>query len=246
MITIPIPLDLDTDYVLDIEMLDAGAADGSPGDSVWRSTFTTGGFHTLNEFATSFQIARVGHRGVHAEDVGKLQAIGVQFAGKDPQGSEFDTALTATLPDGSAGAGLDAQPVPRSPRVLVFWDPSTPPQPAALLIDASEPMWRSRPIPTEITDPGLATAKRYELKPAPWLRLDQQPGGDDIVDHIVPAPGGQRALVLLKSNSRGKQIKLALRRIAHTEPYLDGPGAVDQFANLLDLTLDAAPWEEVS
>lgn len=237
MVTMPIPLDLYTDYVLDIEMLDKGAADGTPGERVWRGSFTTGGFHTLDEFAKSFQIALVAHRGVHTDDVGKLDTIGVTFAGKNPQGAEFDTALTQ--------AGLDPQPVANVPRVVVFWEPGVPnPQPTALLIDSSEPMWRSRPIPIDVTDPGPAAARRFELRPSPWLQLAQQAGGDDLVDHIVQSPGGQRALVTLKPNSRGKHIRLALKRLAHIEAYLDGPGAVDQFFTILDLVLDVAPWEE--
>jgi len=83
------------------------------------------------------------------------------------------------------------------------------------------------------------------MKPTAWLDLQQQPGGDPIVDHIVPAPGGQRALVTLKPGSRGKQVKIALRRIALTQPYLDGPAATDQFFTVLDLSLLQAPWEEV-
>ena len=238
MITIPIPLDLDTDYVLDIEMLDKAAADGTTGILVWRGSFTTGDFPTLDEFAKSFRISRISQRGVHSADIGKLQAIGPQFAAKNPEGAEFDTALIT--------AGLDAQPLPKSPRMIIFWDATLPdPQPAAILIDSSEPMWRNRPIPTKMTDPGPAAAQRYDLDPQPWLSLDQQAGGDPIVDHIVAAPGGQRALITLKPNSRGKHIKLGLRRIAHLEPYLDGPGAIDQFSNILDLSLAAAPWEEV-
>ena len=37
---------------------------------------------------------------------------------------------------------------------------------------------------------------------------------------------------------------LALRRIAHTEAYLDGPSATDQFYTILDNKLTVAPWEE--
>ena len=237
MITIPIPLDLDTDYVLDIEMLDKGAADGTAGTLVWRGSFTTGDFPTLDDFARSFRISRISQRGVHSDDIGKLQAVGALFASRSPQGSEFDVALIT--------AGLDAQPLPKSPRMVIFWDASLPdPQPAAILIDSTEPMWRDRPIPIKITDPGPAAAQRYDLDPQPWLSLDRQ-GSDPIIDHIVSAPGGQRALVTLKPNSRGKHIMLGLRRIARVEPYLDGPGATDQFSNILDLTLDTAPWEEV-
>jgi large repetitive protein len=237
MLTIPIPLDLYTDYTIDIEMLDKAAADGSPGTLVWRGTFSTGGFRTGAEFATSFQISRVNHRGVHSDDIGKLQAIGALYASQPPQGDQLDTALT--------GAGLEALPVPKVPAFTVFWEPSTPPQPVAILVDSSEPMWRDRPLPTQITGPGPTAAQWYELQPQPWLELAQQPGGDDIVDRIVTAPGGQRALVTLKSGARGKHILLALQRIAHTEPYLDGPGATDQYLTVLNMNLTAAPWEEV-
>ena len=37
-----------------------------------------------------------------------------------------------------------------------------------------------------------------------WLRLEEEAGGDAIVDKVIKAPGGQRALVTLKPNSRGK------------------------------------------
>jgi hypothetical protein len=237
-VVIPIPLDLFTDYLLDIEMLDAAAADGSPGQVVWRGSFSTGGFPTAAAFADSFQSTEVNHRGVHLNDVGKLQAIGTAFASRDPEGGELDTAL--------AQAGLGALPVPKIPGCTIFWDPDSPlPQPAAILVDGCEPIYRSRPIPTLLTDPPPTAAQRYELVSQAWLDLAQQTGGDDIVDQIVPAPGGQRALVTLKPGSRGKRIVLALRRIAHTEAYLDGPGATDQFYTILNSLLTAAPWEEV-
>ena len=236
LIEMALPLDLFTDYLLDIEMLDAGAADGSPGVRVWRGSFSTGGFATAQDFATSFQIVTVNHRGVHTDDVGKLQAVGTQFAGLDPQGSEFDDALS--------GAGLDALPAPKLPGMTIFWDPTTPPQPAAILVDSSEPMWRSRPLPTLVTDPPPAVAQRYQMLAQPWLTLVQQTGGDNVVDQIVAAPGGQRALVTLKANSRGKRIMLALRRIAQTAAYLDGPSATDQYYTILNKSLTVAPWEE--
>jgi large repetitive protein len=237
VLTIPIPLDLFTDYMIDIEMVDKAAPDGTKGDLVWRGSFSTGGFRTETDFANSFQISKVNHRGVHSGDVGKLQAIGPMFAGHDPQGSEFDTALNS--------AGLEALPVPKVPAFTVFWEPSSPPQPVAILVDGSEPLWRERPLPTEIVSPDPTAAKWYELASQPWLALTQQPGGDDIVDKVVVAPGGQRALVTLKPNARGKHILLALDRVPHSEPYLDGPGATHQFFTILNMNLTTAPWEEV-
>ena len=105
-------------------------------------------------------------------------------------------------------------------------------------------MWRSRPLPTLITDPPPGAAQRYQMTSQQWMDLVQQAGGDNIVDQIVAAPGGQRALVTLKANSRRKHIMLALRRIAHSEAYLDGPSATDQFYTILDNKLTVAPWEE--
>jgi large repetitive protein len=238
VITIPIPLDLYTDYVLDIEMLDKAAADGSPGTRIYRESFSTGGFQTLDEFAKSFMTARVGHRGVHSDDAGKLQAIGTKFASQAPQGSDFDAEWQK--------ANMDALAVPKSPRSTVFWEPGVPdPQPVAILIDASEPMFRSRPIPKEVADGGLAAAKRFEMVSEPWLEAAEQAGGDPLVDVVVPVPGGQRALITLKPGSRGKHVKVALHRFAFPQAHLDGVSAVDQFATILDLELEHAPWEEV-
>ena len=237
VLTIPIPLDLFTDYLIDIEMLDTSAPDGSPGTRIWRGSFSTGGFPTLEAFASSFQTAKPGHRGVHAGDTGKLQAIGSSFAGRTPRGPEFDSALL--------NAGLDALPAAKQPGFTVFWEPTSPPQPVAILVDASAPMLRQRPIPLQLTGPGPSAAQWYELQSQPWLALAQGPSGDAVVDHIVVAPGGQRALVTLTPAARGKHVVLALERVAHTESYLDGPTAVNSFFTVLDQVLANAPWEEV-
>jgi hypothetical protein len=234
MATIPIPLEPFTDYVLDIEAVAKGAPEGASGPSVWRRSFSTGAFPTLADFAKSFAIAALEQR---FAPPGALQAIGVTFAAAPPEGSQLDEALIA--------AGLEPLPVPKFPRVVIFWQGAGPnPQPAAVLIDSSEPMWRSRAIPRELTDPGPAGAKRFELVPVEWLTVAEQPGGDPVVDRIVRAPGGQRALVTLKANSRGKRLRLALKRIAQKEPYLDGPAATDQFFTVADFNFIRAPWEE--
>ena len=130
---------------------------------------------------------------------------------------------------------------------MIFWEQadSGPPQPVAVLLDSSEPMWRERPLPKEVADDGPTGAKRYEMVSTPWLKLVRH-GGDDIVEeNIVRAPGGHRAFLRLKPNSRGKNIRLALQQIAQKEDYLDGPDGVDKFCTVLDLALLAAPWEEV-
>lgn len=93
-------------------------------------------------------------------------------------------------------------------------------------------------------DPNPSNAKRYEMTTTEWLRLEEEAGGDAIVDKVIQAPGGQRALVTLKPNSRGKTLRLALRLVAQKEPYLDGPTAADQLFTVINAQLNRAPWEE--
>lgn len=234
MVHIPIPMELYTDYIMDVEMTDQDAPEGAIGQSIWRRSFSTGGFRTLDAFAQSFIAARVKHR---SANVGALQAIGTFFAARQPEGNEFDTKIIE--------AGLEPLELPDHPQLVVFWETLETPQPVAIMIDASEPLWRRRMLPYERIDASPEGAKRYEMKLVTWLAPDEQSGGEPIVQQIIAAPGGQRALVILKANSRGKRLKLALRRIAQPEPYLDGAGATDQYATIAELILISAPWEEV-
>jgi len=234
MTTMPIPLEPFTDYVLDIEMVDKGAPDNAAGDVVSRTGFSTGRFATVTTFAQSFALERVLHR---FSKPGELQAIGTQPWAANPQGNQLDDAMI--------GAGLEPMAVPQAPRIVVFWETAVPkPQPSAVLVDSSEPMWRSRKIPKETVEPNPPNMKHYEMTPTEWLRLVEEAGGDAIVDTIVVAPGAQRALVTLKPDARGKTLRLALRQVAQKEDYLDGPAAVDQFFTIINTRLDRAPWEE--
>jgi large repetitive protein len=236
MVTVPIPLDPLTDYVMDVEYVRKDAPRDTPGTRVLRRSFTTSAFRTLEDFALGFRAARVQHRFCRP---GALRAIGVQFTSRAPEGPELDQALMA--------AGLEPMPVPDSPRVVVFWEQTTPaslPSPAAVLVDATEAMWRGRPYPQKVSEPPPSTATRWELVERLWLSLEQAPGGDAVVDRIVPAPGGQRALVTLEPGARGKTLKLVLRRKAQPEAYLDGPAATDELRTVADIALLGAPWEE--
>ena len=234
MVTIPIPLEPFTDYALEIEMVDKGAPANATGPLVWRTGFSTGRFPTETAFAKSFALDRVLHR---FSQPNALQAIGSQPWAADPQGNQLDEAMIA--------AGLEPMGVPEAPIIVVFWETAGPnPQPAAVLVDSSEPMWRSRKVPKKSMDPNPPNGSRYEMTPAEWLKLEEQAGGDAIVDKVVRAPGAQRALITLKPNSRGKTLKLALRHVAQNEDYLDGSAATDQFFTVVNTKLNRAPWEE--
>ena len=232
--TVPIPLEPFTDYVLDIEMADKAAPEAAAGTVVWRTGFSTGRFPTIAELAKSFQLNRVLHR---FSKPGALQAIGTQPWAADPQGNQLDAAMIA--------AGLEPMGVPTAAGVIVFWEAgATAPQPAAVLVDSSAPMWRSRRVPVEVAVPTPPHLKQYEMQTLAWLRMGEESGGDAIVDKVVQAPGGQRALITLKPNARGKTLRLALTKVAMTQPFLDGPSAVNETFTIVDTRLTSAPWEE--
>jgi len=235
-LSIPIPLDPYTDYVLDIESVDAGSTPTVVGQRVMRLAFSTGAFLTTGDFADDFAGTATEHRAVAT---GVMHAIGSVFATRSPEGAEFDQALM--------DAGLEAMSVPDCSRLIFFWEqagPAADPQPAALLLNASEPVHRTRALPAEVTSDDAVPVTRIELVEQAWLTIEE--GGDSggIVDNIVFAPGRQRALITFKPGSRSKILGLDLVRRAFTEPYLDGAGATDSRFRIVSETLRHAPWEE--
>ncbi|MET0251572.1 MAG: hypothetical protein ABW203_05270, partial [Novosphingobium sp.] len=237
--TIPIPLDPYTDYVLDIEAVAIGAPKETVGERVLRRQFATGAFGTFDDFAASFQAVLTEHRYVPQGAMATLFGT-ADFAARDPQGPELDTAMI--------GAGIEPLPVPKDPRIVVFWEQANPqatPQPVAVLIDASEPMRRTRPLPKEEPSGDVPPSKRWKLIEQTWLDLVPGSGGTAAVTRTLWAPGNQRALVGLAAGSRGKLLKLALERKAFTAPYLDGPGAIPTDFVIVNEALAHAPWEEL-
>ncbi|GAB3536376.1 hypothetical protein GCM10027403_16970 [Arthrobacter tecti] len=237
VVNVGVELESFTDYIMDVEMAALDAPEGEEGQVIWRRSFSTGAFTDIPEFAGSFADVRVQHR---YSQPSALQDVAAAFAGREPEGAELDQALHS--------AGLEPMGVPESPRIVVFWEsaglPGTVPQPAAVLVDSSEPMWRSRHVGIEQADSAVEGNRRYVMTPRLWLELAEGTGGDAVVDRIVRAPGGQRALVSLKPGSRGKRLSLVLDRLAQPEKYLDGPAAADVAHLIADLILGNAPWEE--
>lgn len=252
MIKLPIPLDPYTDYVMDIESVDIGSDAGTVGDRVYRLNFSTGQFGLTEDFARDIQATVTEHRFI---GTGALQAIGnnPRFAGRSVDGIAPGQTLLTTmgpeLDEELIGAGLEPMDVPGAARVIVFWEQANPaadPQPAAIILDASEPMHRTRPLPQEVTeeDPdGIATT-RWKLEPTPWLSIAESSASDDLVDKILFSPGTQRALITLKPGARGQSLRLNMVRKAFEEPYLDEGFAGDVEIEIVATDLTRAPWEE--
>ena len=228
-----IPLHPFMEYLLDVELVDQGAAETARGPRVFRRHFTTGGFATIAGFGSSVAGTLRTARGAPP---GAFETM-LATLGPRPQGSAIDNHLL--------GYQLEPLGVPDQPQVVVFWQQtgSAPPQPAAIMLDATEPLSRSRSYPKNITDTTVPDApKRWILEPREWLTL--RGGGDaGAVAGIVYAPGDQRAFVVLAPSSRGKRVTVDLVSLAMPDlPFLDNG---EQSHRLVDVTLDHAPWEEV-
>jgi hypothetical protein len=137
--------------------------------------------------------------------------------------------------------------VPDRCRIVVFWSQSggALPQPEAVLIDATEPLWRSRPYPSQIADDtGPVTAQRWVLSDTDWLTLeDKSPAGVVAPNGIIKAPGAQRGLIVLAAGARGKTLRIDL--VSKAFPMLPFLNQTEQRFTLIELPLAQAPWEEV-
>ena len=93
-------------------------------------------------------------------------------------------------------------------------------------------------------DTGPVLAHRWVLSDTEWLQLqDKSAAGVVAPNGMIRAPGGQRALIVLAPNARGKTLKIDLVSLAF--PALPFLNQIEQRATLIELVLDHAPWEEI-
>lgn len=232
VLDVPIPLHPFMEYLLDVELVDAGAPKTARGPRVLRRHFTTGGFGTPGGLAWSVSSVLPGAQFCPAGTFSSLLAT----LGDRPEGAALDEHLRSHQ--------LEPWPAVEKARVVVFWEQAgaAPPQPAAVLIEATEALTRSRAYPKDITDSSVPDApKRWVLADREWLAV--RTGGDaGIVDGVVHAPGDQRVVVVLKPNSRGKHLLVDLVDLGMPDlPFLDHGDLAER---LCDLNFSHAPWEE--
>jgi hypothetical protein len=157
-----------------------------------------------------------------------------------PTGDQLDSAYQA--------AGLAVPQTPRYPAVQVLWSPDTLPQPVAVVVECSEPLWRSRLVPTVASAPPDASDPSHTwwaAGPATWLSLaacTAAPAAGDLprasVARIVRGPGGTRAVVLLATGSRGQEARLDLVTAADALS-----GTPESRVTAVRVSLLRAPWE---
>ncbi|QMV00791.1 hypothetical protein GHV40_04495 [Devosia sp. D6-9] len=233
---IPIPLDPYTDYLMDVELVDIDAPPDARGPFVLRRSFSTGRYKDVGDLAGDLLGTRPEQRFAKP---GRIAALVAGFAGRQPQGGEFEDALAAAeLPRRKPG---DAT------RCTIFWEATAgggPAVPSGIMIEAPEPLYRDWLLPVEVTDPEPDPITRVELRPRRWLEIVKPQGSEAFVGDIVADQDGRRVIAALLPAARDQLVGLSLRRIALNESYLDGAAATDAYHSIFSVALDHAPWEE--
>ncbi len=260
---VPAPLDPFTDYTLVVEAVDErpesaippGSGNPPPAKVVLSIGFSTSAYGTARDFAQGFAASAVSH--AHIAGAADLRNWALKRAGGTAEGTEFDDML--------AQAGLGALPVPTFPRATVLWaDGDDVAEPIAILLDGSEAIWRSRPMPRGVPDPESDTT-RTVMTPVQWLcPVELAPGtaqpaaaGARWIGATVAAPGGQRGLFVLNEGARSHAVALGLRHVklaegppsggddpAPVEPSKEPVGPPFEWLPMVAMTLARAPWED--
>ena len=231
-VEIPYEFDPLTEYIVDVYAPATAATTVTDADRVHRVQFTTSRFRTVDDIAVMVRDAVVEDRAV--TDPTPLTALGTA-----PPGPELDEAFIR--------AGLDVPRVPRFPGTQVLWGRrGGVVEPVAVVVDSSEPLWRSRVLPKENQDTSQSPDPKHTWwvrEPQEWLRVDT--GGSAQVDRIVHGPGDTRAVVLLAPGQRGRTLELEL--VQCRNPFWrassDPADGDEHRAPLGSLLLDRPIWE---
>lgn len=233
LVTLLYELEPLTDYILDIAAVPIGSPEGTAGRRVYRVNFTTSRFGALEEMAKLVRYAAV--------EPGLISnPSGLASLAAKPLGNVLDNAFVA--------AGLGVPEAPRYPRVQVLWSGDAIPQPVAVVVECSEPLWRQRPMPAKVSGPTDATDPLHTWWKAiksDWLAFEVSsrapvagaPPRANVI-RLVHAPGSARAVALLAPNARGRELVLDL--VVKADLLA---GTSDQTALALSVLLARAPWE---
>lgn len=236
LIVLPLLLDAQTDYIFDI------VTEQAPSVPLFRRSFTTSRYRTVQEMASHIAGMQVAHRWI--ANAAPLHDLLAAIAPRVPDGQGIqlaDQEIEQTL----LHSGWGGIAVPQEPSIVVIWQDggaAQPPQPVALLIDSPEPLWRWRQVPHEIMDAERPDrVKWWRLQDTLWLELIEAPTEGAIVSRFAYNQGGARTLVLLKPNARGGRLNVSLKKTPHHLLDTDMNGLT---LPLIVANLEAAPWEE--
>ena len=239
--TVDIPLERGTSYLLDIESTPAGEDPLTP---LFRTAFTTSRFESAAELAGLVASGFISERPLRNALVlpVKTQTVVVPddttptHTAPTQVQTVTDAEMEAALQD---ALGSDVPPT-HQPGLTMLWSAGTPAQPVAVLIDAPESLMRTRPVPVEVLTPTPDDDAIQHFQTGRQLWLEVVESGSAVVERIVYATGGCRAVIFLQNAASGT-MGLALRQYRHT--LLTGEARV-QDSPFVEMPLPAqAPWE---
>jgi hypothetical protein len=231
--TSPVPLRPLMDYTLEVETDPAPAVTADASTPLFRRAFTTSRFDSVAALVDDLKVRRVRHRAITAPITGLPSASGVEQAS--------DETVQAAL----IAAGERALPSPRESGIVVYWlkrGGANTFSPHAILIDAAEPLWRSRQEPALETVPGQLDPAYKRIVPATVPAMQLAESGSSAIARFVRSPGGTRTLALIKDTFVPTGTSPITIRAERTSSALYGIAAAT--TTVLDLVIGgAAPWE---
>lgn len=215
-------------YTLDVLAVPGSAATGP---RVLRHRFRTSRYPDVQALAAAVRTRPLRHRLLSAE----LVLPGTLLADRD-------------LQDALVAAGEQPLPPPAEGGLVLYWVPTAAgrARPHALLVDAAEPLWRTRARPRLEVVPGQPdpTYKRVVPGREPALEVvDVSTGLPTPGLNLVRSTGGTRTVALLPpmTSWEGAAVRLDLQRAAGS--VIDTPPSTGRLA---DIPLDpSAPWEDL-
>jgi hypothetical protein len=223
-----------TDYILDVEPVDAPAPEpGQPARPMFRRSFVTSRYANPEEMCASVGQARFTE--LPAGDIAELEALATAPAPLSR--SQIDDALRT--------AGLRPVLDVTAPEIEVLWNASgATQQPRVVVLRTPEPLVRTRKQPVNIAPPGQPRLQRevIVMEDRPYLEVVASTDVPGAAGLTVIGQPGLNVVIMLVAEGRGKPISVSLRR--HDSAFLgevEGTSDIDLFT----MTLDAAIWEAV-
>jgi hypothetical protein len=223
-------------YTLDI-VTDPAApapADGQPQVPLYRTRFTTSKFPSLQALAAALGASSIAHRHLS----GTLSTL------TPPAGGHSAGASDQDIQSAFLAAGEQALPAPSDSSITIYWTPGSGGAyvPYCLLLDCTEPLWRTRQEPTLVpVDPSDPSFTVVQIAPATALEVVET-GGSNIAGYLYSTSGTRTIAFLVPGfapPAAGTTVTLALHR-----PASAAFGVADAVATIVAVTIGPqAPWE---
>ena len=244
--TAPFPLRPLMAYNLDIEV---DPLNDSPPDKailpLFRRKFRTSKFPSVVELIAELKGRRVKHRALESQ-IGSLPPGTPSTPGGVPVG----TATDREIQDALTAAGEQALPAPSETGITIYWAKragASTYSPHVIMVDAAEPLWRTRLEPrletvTGQQNPPDPAFKRVVPQTVPALEVIEQ--GGSAIARFVRSTSGTRTLAFVSDAftpaAGGTVVTLAAQR-----PASALFGITSQTTEIIGLRLVAsAPWED--